>query len=167
MKYIRTWKLDDATDLTEAINNKKILDNLRDGLPFPYTEKDATEFIAYTLDAPKNSQYSWAIHLDGKTIGSIGVFRKENIHYRTAEIGYYIAESYWGRGIVTNAVKEACEYVFANTDIIRIFAEPFSYNAASCKVLEKSGFTLEGVLKKNAVKNGEVIDMNLYSLVKK
>ena len=108
----------------------------------------------------------FAITLDDKAIGSIGVFRKDNIHSRTAEIGYYISETFWGKGIGTNAVKQVCEYIFENTDIIRIFAEPFAYNTASCRILEKTGFEYEGTLRKNAVKNGLVLDMKLYSLVK-
>jgi len=85
---------------------------------------------------------------------------------RTAEVGYYIAEPYWGQGIGTSAVKQLCEYVFQNTDIIRLFAEPFAHNAASCRILEKCGFELEGTLRKNAVKNGVVVDMKMYSILK-
>ena len=99
-------------------------------------------------------------------VGSIGIFRKDNIHRRTAELGYYLARPYWGQGIVTQAVKEACAYVFDNTNLVRIFAEPFSYNQASCRVFEKAGFVLEGEMKKNAVKNGVVIDMKLYALLR-
>ena len=99
-------------------------------------------------------------------VGSIGVFRQENIHRQTAELGYYVAEEYWGRGIMTEAVKQICEYVFCKSDILRIYAEPFAYNAASCWVLEKAGFQYEGTLRSNAVKNGKVIDMKMYSLLK-
>ncbi len=118
------------------------------------------------LDADKNSTYAFAITIDDKVIGSIGVFRKDNIHFKTAEIGYYVAEEYWGQGIGTSAVKQVCKYIFGNTDIIRIFAEPFDYNFGSCRILEKSGFLYEGTLRKNAVKNGVVLDMKLYSIVK-
>lgn len=163
---IRAWEIEDAQNLAEALNNKKIQDNLRDGLPYPYTVADAEAFITAMLAAEKDSQYAWAITADNKAIGSIGIFRKDNVHKRTAEMGYYIAESYWGKGIGTFAVKEACNYVFQNTDILRIFADPFAYNAASCRILEKAGFTLEGTLRNNAVKNGKVLDMKMYSLVR-
>ncbi|MFV0363033.1 MAG: GNAT family N-acetyltransferase [Suipraeoptans sp.] len=166
MEYLRAWVLDDACDLSKAINNKRITDNLRDGIPSPYTQTDAVEFINSILSAPVDSQYAWAIHDNGKAIGSIGIFRKDNIHNRTAEMGYYLAQPYWGRGFTTNAVKEACHYVFEHTDIIRIFAEPFAQNSASCRVLEKAGFQFEGTLHRNAVKNGEIVDMKLYALVK-
>ena len=80
--------------------------------------------------------------------------------------GYYIAEEYWGKGIMTDAVKQICEYVFKNSDILRIYAEPFAYNIGSCRVLEKTGFQYEGTLRNNAVKNGKVIDMKMYSLLR-
>lgn len=80
--------------------------------------------------------------------------------------GYYVAEPYWGKGVGTKAVADTCRYVFEHTDILRIFAEPFSHNRASCRVLEKAGFVLEGVMRKNAVKNGEVVDMMLYAMIK-
>lgn len=83
-----------------------------------------------------------------------------------AEMGYYIGEPYWGRGLGTSAVRQVCKYIFENTDIIRIFAEPFSYNIASCRVLEKAGFRFEGILRSNAMKNGKVVDMRMYSLIK-
>lgn len=163
---IRRWRNEDAADLAEALNNKKILDNLRDGLPYPYTENDARGYITAMLHADTNTTFAFAITVDDKVVGSIGVFRKENIHSQTAEMGYYVSERYWGNGIGTCAVKQICEYVFANSDIIRIFAEPFAYNTASCRILEKSGFEYEGTLRKNAVKNGVVLDMKLYSLIR-
>ena len=163
---IRPWRIDDAADLALALNNKKILDNLRDGLPYPYTQDDAKDFIRAMQSADKDATFAFAITVQDKAIGSIGVFRQGNIHRRTAEMGYYVAESHWGRGICSSAVKQVCLHVFDATDILRIYAEPFADNAASCRVLEKCGFTLEGRLRKNAVKNGVVRDMLLYALVK-
>jgi len=163
---LREWRVEDAPDLAAAISNKKVLDNLRDGIPYPYTEQDGVEFINATLNAEKGSRYAFAITYYGKVIGSIGVFRKENVHRFTAELGYYIAEPYWGKGIMTDAVRRICAYVFENTDIIRIFAEPYAYNAASCRVLEKSGFQYEGTLRSNAIKNGKIIDMKMFALIK-
>ena len=162
---IRKWRLSDAKELAAALSNKKILDNLRDGLPFPYTERDAKEYIEAMLAADENNTFAFAVVLDDRVIGSIGAFRQGNIHSRTAELGYYIAEEHWGRGIMTDAVKQLCEYIFSNTDVIRIFAEPFAYNTGSCRVLEKAGFEFEGVLRANAVKNGRVIDMRMYARI--
>ncbi len=163
---IRKWKISDAKDLSVALSNPKILKNLRDGLPYPYTEKDGEEYITAMLSADENNTFAFAIALDDKVIGSIGIFRQENIHRQTGELGYYISEDYWGKGIMTEAVRQICGYVFENSDIIRIYAEPFAYNIASCKVLEKAGFKYEGTLRSNAVKNGKVIDMKMYSLLK-
>ena len=163
---IRKWKLTDAKDIAVALSNKKIQDNLRDGLPYPYSEQDGIDFISSMLSANEDEIFAFAITLDDKAIGSIGVFRQQNIHRQTAEMGYYIAEEYWGKGIMTDAVKQICEYVFKNSDILRIYAEPFAYNIGSCRVLEKAGFRYEGTLRNNAVKNGKVIDMKMYSLLR-
>ena len=163
---IRKWRIEDKSDLAINLNNLKVLNNLRDGLPYPYTEDDAEDFIQIMLSADPDSTFAFAITLDDKVIGSIGVFRKDNIHSRTAEMGYYIGEPYWGNGYMTNAIKQVCEYVLGNTDIIRIFAEPFAHNIASCRALEKAGFQYEGTLKSNAVKCGKIIDMKMYALVR-
>lgn len=163
---IRKWELADAKDLATALSNRKILDNLRDGLPYPYTEQDGKDFIVAMLAADENSTFAFAITLDGKVIGSIGAFRQENIHKHTAELGYYIAEEHWGKGIMTEAVKQLCDYVFSHTDMIRIYAEPFAYNIGSQRVLEKAGFQYEGTLRNNAVKNGKILDMKMYSILR-
>ena len=163
---IRKWELSDAADLAAALSNKKVQDNLRDGLPYPYTEQDGRDYILAMLSVNEDETFAFAITIDKKVIGSIGIFRQGNIHRRTAELGYYIAEEYWGKGVMTEAVRQACAYVFDKSDIIRIYAEPFTHNIASCRVLEKAGFQYEGTLRSNAVKNGKVIDMNIYSLLK-
>ena len=163
---IRRWKLSDAKDLAIALSNRKVQDNLRDGLPYPYTEQDGKDYILDMLSANEDDTFAFAITVDNKVVGSIGVFRQGNIHRQTAELGYYVAEEYWGKGIMTEAVKQICECVFDKSDIIRIYAEPFVYNIASCRVLEKAGFQYEGTLRSNAVKNGKVIDMKMYSLLK-
>lgn len=163
---IREWRPEDKTALAALLNNKNIQNNLRDGLPYPYTARDAEEYIAAMRAADQTKTFAFAIVSEHTLVGSIGVFRCENIHFRTAEMGYYIGEPYWGRGLGTSAVRQTCRYIFEHTDIIRIFAEPFAHNAASCRVLEKAGFQPEGVLRSNAVKNGNVLDMKLYALVK-
>lgn len=166
MVTIREWKGDDAEALSLLLNNKKILDNLRDGLPYPYTVNDALFYINSCLSADKNSNFCFSIVYNDEVVGSIGVFRQGNIHFRTAELGYYIGEKFWGKGITTEAVRLACKQVFDNTDIVRIYAEPFAENLASCRVLEKNGFVLEGVMRKNAYKNGAFRDMKLYAKIK-
>ena len=163
---IRKWELSDAADLALVLSNKEIQNNLRDGLPYPYTEQDGKDYISAMLSANENETFAFAVTVDNKVIGSISVFRQENIHKQTAELGYCVAEEYWGKGIMTKAVKQICEYVFDISDIIRIYAEPFACNRASCRVLEKAGFQYEGTLRSNAIKNGKVLDMKMYSLLK-
>ncbi len=163
---IRKWKLSDAKYLAEALSDKRVQDNLRDGLPYPYTEQDGKEFITNMHCADQNDIFAFAIVADHTVTGSISVFRQSNIHRRTAEMGYCLAQKYWGMGIMTEAVKQACEYVFEQSDIIRIYAEPFAFNTASCRVLEKAGFQYEGTLRSNALKNGRIIDMKMYALLK-
>lgn len=162
---IRPWLLSDAEALAEALNDEAVQANLRDGLPYPYTADDAREFISAML-AAGDSVYPFAITHEGRCVGSISVTRGVNIHRFTGELGYYVGRTHWGFGLATRAVREICEYVFANTDIMRIYAEPFTSNAASCRVLEKAGFSLEGTLRANAVKDGAVRDMRMYALVR-
>ncbi len=118
---IRQWRPEDAAALAELLNNPKILDNLRDGIPYPYTQKDAETFIAEMLSADPDKTFSYAVTAGGHLAGSVSIFLCGNIHFRTAEIGYYIGENFWGHGIATHAVKQACGDIFARTDILRIF----------------------------------------------
>jgi len=163
---IRPWQVNDAPDLVAVINNKKVQDNLRDGIPYPYTENDANTYINTALSAEKETRYAFAITYNGEVIGSIVASRKDNIHRLTAELGYFIAEQYWGKGITTEAVRQICNLIFEKTDIVRIFAEPYACNHASCRVLEKAGFRFEGLLRQNAIKNGEIVDMKMYAILK-
>lgn len=163
---LRAWRPQDAPALAGLINNKKVQDNLRDGIPYPYTPADAGQFIRQMLAADEGSVWAFAVEADGALAGSVAVYRQGNIHRRTGELGYYLGEPFWGKGVATAAVGQACRAVFARTDLLRIFAEPFAHNAASCRVLEKCGFTCEGTLRWNAVKNGRVVDMKLYALLK-
>lgn len=160
---LRKWEKEDGDNLSKLLSNKKILDNLRDGLPYPYTKEDALEYINFILESDPDSTFAYAIDVDGVAVGSSGAFRQENIHSCTAELGYYLDEAYWSKGIMTQAVKMICDKIFNQTDIIRIYAEPFSNNIGSRKVLEKAGFQLEGIMKNNAIKNGKVQDMAMYS----
>jgi len=163
---IRHWRLSDAKSLAEIMNNKNVTCNLRDGIPDPYTEENATRYLMIKQDEGDGKSYTFAIALDDIAIGTIGVIRKENVHSHTAEMGYALSEKYWGKGYMSQAVLLASDYIFKHTDIIRIFAEPYANNQASCRMLEKAGFALEGTMRKNAVKNGKVLDMKLYAKIK-
>ena len=163
---LRPWRMEDADDLAAILNDREILDNLQDGLPFPYTRKDAEAFITSLLGADPGSAYAFAVTAEGRAVGSISAVRRENIHFRTAELGFYIARPFWGRGLASDAASQLCAHIFQRTDILRIFAECFAENAASCRVLEKAGFQPEGVLRSSAVKLGRVRDTKLYARVR-
>ena len=105
---IRKWETTDAKSLASALPNRNVLNNLRDGLPYPYTEKDALEYIQFINHSDVNDTFVYAIDVDGTAVGSIGAFRQGNIHSRTAELGYYLSEEYWGKGIMTDAVRQLC-----------------------------------------------------------
>ena len=160
---LRPWRAEDAEDLALTLNNRKILDNLRDGIPFPYTKEDAADFLSAMYSAEPDKTWAFAITVDGRAVGSITATRRENIYVRTAEVGYYVAQPFWGRGLATSAVRQLCSYIFQNTDILRISAEVFAENLTSCQVLERAGFQLEGILQSYAVKNGVVRDMKIYA----
>ena len=159
---IRQWRLSDAKDLAAALSNQKVLNNLRDGLPYPYREQDAQNYIRAMLSADPDQTFAYAVCVDDKAVGSVTAFRQENIHRCTAEL----AEAYWGQGIMTQAVCMLCARLFSVTDLLRIYAEPFACNMGSRRVLEKAGFQLEGILRSNACKNGQVLDMAMYGLIR-
>jgi len=163
---LREWQISDAASLAENANNINIWNNLRDALPHPYSEKDGQDYIKMTLSQPKPATL-FAIVVDGKAVGSIGIFLKTDVERITAELGYFIGEMYWNRGIMTNAIKEMVSYAFVNfPHLKKIYATPFAFNIASQKVLQKAGFEREAILKQAAIKNGEVVDLHYYGLLK-
>jgi [ribosomal protein S5]-alanine N-acetyltransferase len=162
---LRPWSISDAPNLAVLADNKKISDNLRDGLPFPYTLNDAKNWLNIIL--PENSPPRFfAITLDKQLVGSIGIVSKTDIYRKNIEIGFFIAEYFWGRGIATKAIKAAVSYAFRDFDIVRVYAEVFSDNLASRRALEKAGLKLEATLKMNIIKNGIIKDSCIYSVIK-
>lgn len=140
---LRPWKPDDAASLAQAANNPKIAQNLRNAFPSPYTLKDAEYFIHDCISNSGGKQLMYAIEADGKAVGGISVLVKEDVYEKSAELGYWLSEDYWRRGIMSRAVPMICREAFAAFDIVRIFAEPFAHNAGSRGVLEKAGIRLE------------------------
>lgn len=162
---LRSWEHSDAERLAIIANNKKIYDNLRDGFPSPYSIEDAKKFIS-DLQQDNKQPKVFAIEYGSIVVGSIGVFLKEDIYRKNAEIGYYLAEEYWGEGIMTKAIKAITQYIFDNFDVIRVYAEPFARNIGSRKTLEKAGFRFEAQLKNNIIKNNVVEDSCIYAVLK-
>ena len=161
---LREWTLADVDSLAENISNINIWNNVRDGLPYPYTREDAGTYIRVTMDKPYVQDF--AIVADGKAVGGIGFIPLCDVERYSAELGYWLSEDYWNKGIMSESIRRVVDYVFRETDIIRLFATVYEYNPASMKVLEKAGFTKQAILRKAAVKNGKVIDMHYFDLVK-
>ena len=163
---LRPWRAEDAPDAARCANNEKIARNLRDVFPYPYQLKDAEEYVESCVRGDESRQLCRAIVVDGRVSGSIGVFRGGDVYRRSGELGYWLAEDCWGRGIMTAAAVQICREAFARWDIARIFAEPFAWNIGSRRVLEKAGFTLEGVMRQGVYKNGRLGDYCMYALLR-
>ena len=161
---IRDWRRDDKAALLRYADNPKIARNLMDGFPNPYTPADADQWLqlATTADPVTN----FALEIDGEAGGGVGLMLRQGNFRRSAEIGYWLAEPYWGRGIATEATIALTEWAFATFDLCRITAGVFSWNPGSMRVLEKAGYTLEAVHRKAIVKLGETLDAHLYTLVR-
>lgn len=163
---LENWSIEYINDLVKNANNRNVSKNLRNIFPYPYSVVDAEKFITHCQRC-NNKHINLAIIEDNKAIGSVGVSIGEDIYEKSAEIGYWIGESYWGQGIMTHAIKEMIELCFSQYDIVRLYAVVFSHNKASCKVLEKCGFVFEGTLKNSIYKDGNIYDSRIYALVKK
>ena len=161
---IRRWQLDDAESLAKHANNRKVWLGLRDLFPHPYTIDDAHEFLQKKII--EQSATIFCIEIDEAAVGGIGIHPGQDVHRHTATVGYWLGEGFWGRGIMTEAVAALTDFCFQNFPLRRISAEVFAINPASARVLEKAGFTLEGRLKNNVLKDGELLDSLLYARTK-
>ena len=157
---LRKWGNSDLENLVEHANNLNIAKWLTNQFPFPYTNEDGKNYL--NLIEKDNPTKVFAIEVEGKAVGSIGIFPQSDIHKKSAEIGYWLSEQYWRNGIMSKAVQEVVKYGFETFDIVRIFARPFSTNIGSQKVLEKAGFELEARLKQALYKNSEYLDELIY-----
>lgn len=157
---IREWKKEDAPSLAAGFDNVHIWNNLRDHIPHPYTLEDAEQFIA--AQEGLNPAQNFAIQYDEILCGGIGIILKEDIYRMNVELGYWIAEPFWGKGIATEAVRLMTEYVFGNFAINRIVAEVFEYNRSSMRVLEKNGYYLQTVSWKGILKNDLLYDSYIW-----
>lgn len=161
---IRPWQSADRQSLVRFGNNRKVWRNLTDRFPSPYTEADADSWLSFIYG--KEPCTHFAIEVDGMAIGGIGVIPLEGVFARTGEFGYWLGEPYWGRGIATAAARAMAAHAFANFSLERLEAAVFEWNPASMRVLEKVGFVREGVLKRSAFKDGQLIDRVMYAITK-
>jgi RimJ/RimL family protein N-acetyltransferase len=162
---LREWRLSDAASLAENANNIHIWNNVRDYFPHPYSEEDGKDFIETVLAKPDPAT-DMAIVVNGKAVGGIGIVLQSDVERISAEIGYWLGENYWNKGIMTEVVKQMTTYAFVNFPLRKIYAPVFDFNIASQKVLQKAGFEREAILKQAAIKNGKVIDEHYYSVLK-
>jgi ribosomal-protein-alanine N-acetyltransferase len=162
---LRPWSVKDAERLVVIANNKNIADNLRDGFPHPYSLSDAHSWLNAIIPINEPPRF-FAIITENVLAGSIGIVTKEDIYRKNVEIGYFLAQEFWGKGIVTKAVKAATAYAFSIFDIVRVYAEPYADNPGSRRVLEKAGFRCEAVFKNYVIKNGIIKDSCIYSVLK-
>ena len=160
---VRSWRTADAEPLARAANNRNIWMNLRDAFPYPYTLKDAREYIRGVRQ--RTPETSFAIAVNDEAIGGVGFVLKPDVERVSAEIGYWLAEPFWGRGIASDALTAVTAYAVETHQLTRIFAVPFAWNAASCRVLEKAGYVLEARLRRSAIKDGKMTDQLQYAFI--
>jgi RimJ/RimL family protein N-acetyltransferase len=161
---IRSWRFSDLSSLVRHADNPAIWRNVRDGFPSPYREGDAEQWLLHAASAEPETNF--AIAVGDQAVGAIGLSLQADIHRVSAEIGYWLAEEYWGQGIMTCVVRAFTAHAFATHELSRLFAYVFEWNTASARVLEKAGFVLEARLRKSAIKGGRIIDEFQYGLVR-
>jgi RimJ/RimL family protein N-acetyltransferase len=161
---LREWRADDARSLVLRANNPAVSRNLAEIFPYPYTANDADKWLTRFVGVSPQTQF--AIVVDGTAVGGIGVFLGSDIHRRSAEIGYWLAEEHWGKGIMTEAVRAVTRYAFSTFDVAHVFAGLFARNDGSRRVLEKAGFVFEGRLRQHVTKGGETMDDLIYGIVR-
>jgi RimJ/RimL family protein N-acetyltransferase len=160
---VRDWSADDRGSLLRLANNRRIWRNLKDRFPHPYGEAEADAWLALVREHPERT--GWAIEVDGLAAGGIGLKPGEDIHAKSANIGYWLGEPYWGRGIMSDAVRAVSSHALSQLGLARVEAMVYEWNPASMRVLEKCGFVREGVMRKSIFKDGQLIDSVMYARV--
>jgi ribosomal-protein-alanine N-acetyltransferase len=160
---IRSWQPGDAQNLPKHANNRDIWLNLRDRFPHPYTPVDAHQWIESVVGA--SPETTFAITVEGEAVGGIGLVLHDDVERCSAEVGYWLGQTYWGRGIVTAALTAFTRYAFETFALTRLYAVPFLRNTASLNVLEKAGYQQEGIMRRSAIKDGQVLDQALYACI--
>jgi len=161
---LREWRRGDEPSLVRHANNRNIWLNVRDTFPHPYSRSDALDWVQ--LASSEGLNLVFAIDIDGFAVGAVGLRPGEDVNRLSAEIGYWLGEEFWGRGIATEALAAVTEYAFQTLGMARVYAEVFEWNAASMRVLEKCGFEREGVLRKAAMKDRKLIDQIVFAKVR-
>jgi RimJ/RimL family protein N-acetyltransferase len=160
---VRSWQPRDVNSLVTHANNRNVSINLRDRFPFPYTSRDGREFIK--MARRMTPETFFAIAVEGVAVGGIGFVPHQDVERVSSEVGYWLGEAFWGRGITTEALSAITTYAIATHGFTRLFALPFAHNEASCRVLEKAGYVLEARLRKSAIKDGQIRDQLQYAFI--
>jgi [ribosomal protein S5]-alanine N-acetyltransferase len=158
---VRSWQKADVASLVAHANNRKIWLNLRDRFPHPYTKSDGRAYIRMAV--AMDPETFFAIDVEGQAVGAIGYVMQPDVERMSAEVGYWLGEAFWGRGIVSEALRAITLDAIERHHFTRLFAVPFASNTASCRVLEKAGYVLEARLRRSAIKDGVVIDQLQYA----
>lgn len=160
---LRSFRMSDKEDLVKYGNNKNVSDNLRDRFPYPYTLEGAEWFINSVL-SDNEPVKNFVIEINEEAVGAISFWPGEDVYRLTAEVGYWLGEPFWGRGIMTAVIKKVVNHIFGNFNIKKIIALPFATSKASMKALEKAGFKKEATISKGVIKNGKILDYYIYSI---
>ena len=161
---LRSWREGDEEPLSRHASNRNIWNWVRDFFPYPYTLRDATSWVRSnkTYQLPTNM----AIEVDGEAVGNVGYTVRDDLYRYNAEVGYWLAEPYWGRGIITEVMPAMVNYIFNNTQVNRVFACVLDGNIGSMKVLERAHFRHEATLLKGAIKNNKFVDEHIYAILR-
>lgn len=161
---VRDWRHEDAPSLARHADNPRVWANLRDRFPSPYSLEDAEHWVRHAGRALPATDF--AIQVEGEAAGGIGVVLRDDVDRVSAELGFWLGEPFWGRGVMTGAVTSFVPWAFERFDLSRIFAQVFAFNAASARVLEKAGFVLEATLRRSAIKGGAITDQWQFAKVR-
>jgi ribosomal-protein-alanine N-acetyltransferase len=161
---VRTWRADDASSLAKHANNRRVWANLRDRFPSPYTLEDADAWLRHCVRAVPATDFAIDVH--GEAVGGIGLVLRTDVERIDAEIGYWLGEAHWGRGVMSGAVQAFTPWALERFNLARLHAHVFAFNGASARVLEKAEYVLEGRLRHSAVKDGTLIDHLLFARVR-
>jgi [ribosomal protein S5]-alanine N-acetyltransferase len=161
---LRGWKADDVISIQKHADNSKVYSFLLDRFPHPYTMEAAEIWVNHMLNLQPN--YNFVIDIDDKAVGVIGLEMRDDVYRKSPLIGYWIGEEFWGKGIMTKAIRLVTAFAFTELDMLRIQAGVLSNNPTSMRVLEKAGYVKEGILKNAIIKNEVVLDEHIYGIVK-
>jgi len=160
---VRSWRESDVDAVARYADNRHIWLNLRDAFPHPYTKRDARKFIRGAVQSTPETLFAMAVN--DEAVGAIGFIMRQDVERVSAEIGYWLAEPFWGRGLATQALVAVTAHAIRTHGLTRIYALPFAWNAASCRVLEKAGYVLEARLRRSAIKDGRLTDQMQYAWI--